>query len=99
MLAWLEIDFQQAEGQKEWLRRQRAELGGARFAEHLAEYLDASLVAAVLECRWPASRRTRTSPKAPARPGQPRYTLRAIATRMPRMTSSVTAKHAIRHGR
>jgi tetratricopeptide (TPR) repeat protein len=49
MLAWLEIDFQQAEGQKEWLRRQRAELGGARFAEHLAEYLDASLVAAVLD--------------------------------------------------
>ena len=49
MLAWLEIDFRQAEEQKEWLRRQRAELGGERFAELLAEYLDASLVAAVLE--------------------------------------------------
>jgi tetratricopeptide (TPR) repeat protein len=49
MLAWLEIDFRQAEAQKEWLRRQRAELGGERFAELLAEYLDASLVAAVLE--------------------------------------------------
>lgn len=49
MLAWLEIDFQQAEEQKEWLRRQRAELGGERFAELLAEYLDASLVAAVLD--------------------------------------------------
>jgi hypothetical protein len=49
MLAWLEIDFQQAAGQKEWLRRQRAELGGERFAELLTEYLDASLVAAVLD--------------------------------------------------
>jgi hypothetical protein len=49
MLAWLEIDFQQAEEQMEWLRRQRAELGGERFAELLTEYLDASLVAAVLD--------------------------------------------------
>ena len=49
MLAWLEIDLQQAQEQKEWLRRQRAELGGERFADLLAEYLDASLVAAILD--------------------------------------------------
>gem|GEM_PF-1401803 len=49
MFAWLEVDFRQAEGQKEWLRRQRAELGGERFAELLTDYLDTSLVAAVLE--------------------------------------------------
>lgn len=49
MLAWLEIDRKQADEQKEWLRRQRAEIGGERFAGLLAEYLDASLVDAVLD--------------------------------------------------
>lgn len=49
MLAWLETDHQQAQEQKQWLRRQRAELGGERFAELLADYLDADLAGAVLD--------------------------------------------------
>jgi tetratricopeptide (TPR) repeat protein len=49
MLAWLETDRQRTDEQREWLRRQRTELGGERFAELLGEYLDESLVAAVLD--------------------------------------------------
>jgi tetratricopeptide (TPR) repeat protein len=53
MLAWLESDRQRADEQREWLGRQRAELGGERFTELLGEYLDASLAAAVLDVLVP----------------------------------------------
>jgi tetratricopeptide (TPR) repeat protein len=49
MLAWLEIDQLRAGEQQDWLRRQRAELGGERFTELLSCYLDPSFLAAVLE--------------------------------------------------
>lgn len=53
MLAWLDSDRQRADEQREWLRRQRAELGAERFAELLGDYLDASLAAAVLDVLAP----------------------------------------------
>jgi tetratricopeptide (TPR) repeat protein len=49
MLAWLQIDQLRAEEQQGWLRRQRTELGRERFAELLREFLDAGIMAAVLE--------------------------------------------------
>jgi hypothetical protein len=49
MLAWLQIDQLRAEEQQGWLRRQRTELGRERFAELLCEFLDAGIMAAVLE--------------------------------------------------
>ena len=49
LLAWLDIDYRQAERQVGWLRRQRAELGDERFTELLAEYVEPGLLAALLD--------------------------------------------------
>jgi tetratricopeptide (TPR) repeat protein len=49
LLAWLAIDFQQAEQQRGWLRRQRAELGDERFTQLLAEHAEDGLFKALLE--------------------------------------------------
>ena len=49
LLAWLVIDHQQAEQQRGWLRRQRAELGDERFTQLLAEHVEDGLLKALLE--------------------------------------------------
>jgi hypothetical protein len=57
LLAWLEIDRQQAEQQCSWLRRQRAELGDERFTQLLAEYVEDGLLVALLEISMPSATR------------------------------------------
>ncbi len=56
LLAWLVIDHQQAERQRGWLSRQRAELGDERFARLLAEHVDdGELRTSLLEISVPAT--------------------------------------------
>lgn len=53
LLAWLDIDRQQVEEQRAWLRRQRAELGEERFARLLAEFAEDRLLDALLDISMP----------------------------------------------
>jgi tetratricopeptide (TPR) repeat protein len=61
LLAWLEIDRQEAEQQRSWLRRQRSELGDERFTQLLAEYAGDGMLKALMEISMPV---TRTEPDA-----------------------------------
>jgi tetratricopeptide (TPR) repeat protein len=56
LLAWLEIDRQEAEQQRSWLRRQRSELGDERFTQLLAEYAEDRMLGALLEMSMPVAR-------------------------------------------
>jgi hypothetical protein len=55
LLAWLEIDRQQAEQQRGWLRLQRARLGDERFTRLLAEYVADGFLTALLEISSPTA--------------------------------------------
>jgi tetratricopeptide (TPR) repeat protein len=66
LLAWLDIDRQQAEQQVGWLRRQRAELGDEWFTELLAEYVEAGLLAALVDISMPSATRAQDAGTASA---------------------------------